>query len=111
MDHEKKTKEIKKENDPISTFLPFKTEKNGKDGKVLTRGARRRKRFVKRSPGWSDMSKRARRGEVGSREKKERKKDGMGPKSRAARIKKETIAASSRAARHDAARVSCHAPK
>ena len=68
----KRPKDTKKENDHISTFLPFKTEKNGKDGKVLTRGARRRKRFVKRSPGWSDMSKRARNGAVGSREEKER---------------------------------------
>ena len=74
LDHEKKTKRQKKGNNPISTFLPFKTEKNGKDGKVLTHGARRRKRFVKRSPGWSDMSKRARRGEVGSREKKRKEK-------------------------------------
>ena len=52
------------------------------------------------------MSKRARRGEVGSKEEKERKKDRMGPKSRAARIKKEPRAASSRAARHDATRQS-----
>ena len=53
LDREKKTKRHKKENNPINTFLPFKTEKkkNGKDGKVLTRRARRRKWFVKRSPG------------------------------------------------------------
>jgi hypothetical protein len=57
------------------------------------------------------MSKRARRGEVGSREKKERKKDEMGLKSRAARIKVGPRAASSRAARDDHARVPCHAPK
>ena len=56
LDHEKKTKRHKQGNNPISTFLPFKTEKNGKDGKVLTRRARRRKRFVKRSPGSPDMN-------------------------------------------------------
>ena len=51
LDREKKTKRHKKGNNPISTFLPFKPEKNGKGGKVLTRRARRRKRFVNRSPG------------------------------------------------------------
>ena len=51
LDRKKKTKRHKKGNNPINTFLPFKTEKNGKDGKVLTRGARRRKQFVNRSPG------------------------------------------------------------
>ena len=52
VDQTKKTKRHKKENNPINTFLPFKTEKkkNGKDGKVLTRRARRRERFVNRSP-------------------------------------------------------------
>jgi hypothetical protein len=51
LDHKKKTKRHKKENNPISTFLLFKTKKNGKDWKILTRRARRRKRFVNRSPG------------------------------------------------------------
>ena len=51
LDHEKKTKRHKKENDHISTFRPFKAEINGGDGKMLTRGARRRKRRVNRSPG------------------------------------------------------------
>ena len=57
------------------------------------------------------MSKRARRGEVGSREEKERKKDGMGLKNRVARIKVGPRAASSRATRDDDARVPCHASK
>ena len=47
------------------------------------------------------MSKRARKGEVGPREKKERKKDEMRLKGRAARIKVGPRAASSRAARDD----------
>jgi hypothetical protein len=51
LDRKKKTKRHKKENNQISTFRPFKTEKNGRDEKVLTRRARRRKRFVNRSPG------------------------------------------------------------
>ena len=50
LDRKKKTKRHKKENNQISTFQPFKTEKNGKDGKVLTCRARRRRRFVNRSP-------------------------------------------------------------
>ena len=50
LDHKKKTKRHKKENNQISTFRPFKTEINGRDGKMLTRGARRRKRRVNRSP-------------------------------------------------------------
>jgi hypothetical protein len=49
LDHKKKTKRHKKENNQISTFRPFKTEKNGRDGKVLTRRAHRRKRLVNRS--------------------------------------------------------------
>ena len=51
LDHKKKTKRHRKENNQISTFRPFKTEKNGRDGKVLTHRARRRKWFVNRSPG------------------------------------------------------------
>ncbi len=51
LDHKKKTKRHKKENNQISTFRPFKTKKNGKDGKVLTRRARRRRRIVKWSHG------------------------------------------------------------
>jgi hypothetical protein len=51
LDHKKKTKRHKKGNNPINTFLPFKTEKNGRDGKVLTCRARRLKRFVNQSPG------------------------------------------------------------
>ena len=51
LDHKKKTKRHKKENNQISTFRPFKTEINGRDGKMLTRGARRQKRHVNRSPG------------------------------------------------------------
>ena len=51
LDHKKKTKRHKEENNQISTFRPFKTKINGKDGKMLTRRARRRKRFVDRSPG------------------------------------------------------------
>jgi hypothetical protein len=47
----KRPKDTKKENNPISTFRPFKTEINGRDGKGLTRGARRRRRRVNRSPG------------------------------------------------------------
>ena len=50
LDGKKKTKGHKKENNQISTFQPFKTKKNGRDGKVLTRRARRRKRFINRSP-------------------------------------------------------------
>ena len=51
LDRKKKTKRHKKENNQISPFRPFKTEKNGKDEKVLTRRARRRKQFVDPSPG------------------------------------------------------------
>ena len=51
LDHKKKTKRHKKKNNQISTFRPFKAEINGRDGKMLTRGARRRKRRVNRSPG------------------------------------------------------------
>ena len=50
LDHKKKTKRHKKENNQISTFRPFKAEINGKDGKMLTRGARRRKQRVNQSP-------------------------------------------------------------
>jgi hypothetical protein len=46
----KRPKDTKKENDHVSTFRPFKTEINGRDGKVLTRRARRQKRRVNRSP-------------------------------------------------------------
>ena len=106
LDHEKKTKRHKQGNNPISTFLPFKTEKNGKDEKVLTRRARGRKRFVNRSLGQQDMSGRAERGEVGSRERKGRRKDEMKKKSRAAHFKVGPRAPSSRAARDDHARVS-----
>ena len=67
------TKRHKNENDHISTFLPFKTEKNGKDGKMLTRGARRRKRHVNRSPGWQDMSKRAEEAKWGPESEKGKK--------------------------------------
>jgi hypothetical protein len=48
--HKKKTKRHKEENNPYNIFLPFKTEKNGKDGKILTRRARRRKQIINRSP-------------------------------------------------------------
>ena len=51
LDRKKKAKGHKKENNQISTFRPFKTKKNGKDGKVLTRRAHRRKRLVNRSAG------------------------------------------------------------
>ena len=51
LDHKKKTKRHKRENNQISTFQPFQIEKDGRDGKVLTRRARRRKRFVNRTPG------------------------------------------------------------
>ena len=51
LDHKKKTKRHKKENNQIKTFRAFKAEINGRDGKMLTRGARRRKRRVNRSPG------------------------------------------------------------
>jgi hypothetical protein len=51
LDHKKETKRHRKENNQISTFRPFKTEKNGRDVKVLTHRARRRKRFVDRSLG------------------------------------------------------------
>ena len=50
LDHKKKTKRHKKENNQIITFRLFKAEINGRDGKMLTRGARRRKRLVNRSP-------------------------------------------------------------
>ncbi len=51
LDHKKKTKRHKEENNQISTFRPFKAEINSRDGKMLTRGARGRKRLVNRSPG------------------------------------------------------------
>ena len=51
LDHKKKTKRHKKENNQLSTFRLFKAEINGRDGKMLTRGARRRKRRINRSPG------------------------------------------------------------
>ena len=51
LDHKKKTKRHKRENNQISTFQLFKAEINGRDGKMLTCGERRRKRLVNRSPG------------------------------------------------------------
>ena len=51
LDHKKKTKRHKRENNQISTFQLFKAEINGRDGKMLTCGERRRKRLVNRTPG------------------------------------------------------------
>jgi hypothetical protein len=42
----RKPKDIKRE----QSIRPFKTEKDGKDGKVLTRRVRRQKRIVDQSP-------------------------------------------------------------
>ena len=49
----KETKDIKRE----QSIWPFKTEKDGKDGTVLTCMTRRRKRIVDRSPGSQEKSK------------------------------------------------------
>jgi hypothetical protein len=51
LDRKKRAENHKEENNQYSTFLPFKTEKNGKDEKMLTRRARRRRRMVNQSPG------------------------------------------------------------
>ena len=51
--HKKKAKDIKREQ-PIRLF---KTEKDGKDGKVLTCMMRRQRRIVNRSPGSQEKSK------------------------------------------------------
>ena len=110
LDHKKRTKNHKEQNNQISTFRPFKTEKKGRDGKMFTRRARRRKQIVNRSPGQPDMSKKVDWGGVGSRGEKERKKDGMRLKGRAARFKVGPHAPSSRAARDHHARVSIFAP-
>ena len=50
LDRKKRAKKHKEENNQYCTFLPFKTEKNGNDGKMFTRRARRRRRIVNRSP-------------------------------------------------------------
>jgi hypothetical protein len=74
LDHKKKTKRHKKENNQISTFRPFKAEINDRDRKMLTRGARRRKRRVNRSPGWQDMSKRVEKAKWGLESEKGKKR-------------------------------------
>ena len=51
LDRKERAKKHKEENNQYITFQPFKTEKNGKDEKMLTRRARRRRRIVNRSPG------------------------------------------------------------
>ena len=74
LDCKNKAKRHKEDNNQSSTFRPFKTEKNGKDEKMLTCGARRRRWIVNRSPRLQDMSKRAGWGEVGSKGRKEKEK-------------------------------------
>ena len=111
LDCKNKAKRHKEDNNQSSTFRPFKTEKNGKDEKMLTRGARRRRWIVNRSPRLQDMSKRAGWGEVGPRGEKRRKKAKMKRKGRAARYKVGPRMGPSRTARHGLTRVSPSAPK
>ena len=73
----KEQKDIKRRITNAAHSNPSKLKKNNKDGKMLTRIARRRRRIVNQSLGSQDMSERSGWGEVGSELRKRRENDRM----------------------------------